>query len=33
MYFTEAMIFLAFTPQHFVIWAQASVYEKLVTPK
>ena len=30
MYFTEAMKFLSFRPQHFVIWAQASVYEKKI---
>ena len=32
-YFTEAMKFLAFRPQHFVIWAQASVYEEFTIPK
>ena len=25
--FTETIKFLAFRPKHFVIWAQASVYE------
>ena len=29
MYFTEAMKLLALRPQHFVIWAQASVYKKV----
>ena len=33
MYFTEAMKFLAFRPQHFVIWAQASVYEEFTIPR
>ena len=33
MYFTDAMKFLAFRLQHFVIWAQASVYEEFITPK
>ena len=33
MYFTEAMKFLAFKPQHFVIWAQASVYEEFFIPR
>ena len=32
MYFTEAMKFLVFRTQHFVTWAQASVYEKFVIP-
>ena len=30
MYFTEAMKFLTFRPQHFVMRAQASVCEKLL---
>ena len=33
MYFTEAMKFLAFRPQHFVIWAQASIYEEFTIPR
>ena len=33
MYFTEVMKFLAFRPQHFVLWAQASVYEKFIIPR
>ena len=33
MYFTEAMKFLAFRPQHSVIWAQASVYKKFIIPR
>ena len=33
MYFTEAMKFLAFRPQYFVIWAQASVYEEFIIPR
>ena len=33
MHFTEAMKFLAFIPQHFVIGAQASVYKKLIIPR
>ena len=33
MYFTEAMKFLAFRPQYFVIWAQTSVYEEFIIPR
>ena len=33
MYFTEAMKFLAFRPQHLVIWAQASIYEEFAIPR
>ena len=33
MYFTEAMKFLAFRPLHFVVWAEASVYEKFIIPR
>ena len=33
MYFTEAMKFLAFRPQHSVIWTQASVYKKFIIPR
>ena len=33
MYFTEFMKFLAFTPQHFLISAQASVYEEFIIPR
>ena len=33
MYFTEAMKFLAFRSQHFVVWAQASVYKKFIIPR
>ena len=33
MYFTEAMKFLAFRPQHLVIWAQASVHEEFTIPR
>ena len=33
MYFTEAMKFLAFRPQHLVIWAQASIYEEFSIPR
>ena len=33
MYFTEAMKFLAFRPQHLVIWAQASIYEEFTIPR
>ena len=32
MYFTEAVKFLACRPQHFVIWAQAFVYEEFIIP-
>ena len=32
MYFTEVMKFLACRPQHFVIWAQAFVYEEFIIP-
>ena len=31
--FTEAMKFLAFRPQHFVIYVQASVYEGFIIPR
>ena len=30
LYFTE---FLAFRPQHLVIWAQASIYEEFTIPR
>ena len=33
MYFIEAMKFLAFRPQHFVIWVQDSIYEEFTIPR
>ena len=33
MYFTEAMKFLAFRPQHLVICAQSSIYEEFTIPR
>ena len=33
IYFTEAMRFLAFRLQYFVIWAQSSVHEEFTMPR
>ena len=33
MYFTEAITFLAFRLQYFVIWTQTSVYKEFTIPR